>query len=67
MTRSKVIQIWFAAVALIVAAALVLGVNLTLGGWGLIFAMSLVPPAMVFKLWPGAPTRSMKEMLYDKR
>jgi len=67
LTRSRVIQIWFVAVALVIAAAIVYGVNLTLGRWGLLLALCLVPPVMVFKLWPGPPTQSMKEMLYDKR
>jgi len=67
LTRSKVIRIWFVTVALVIAAALVYGVTLTIGRWGLVLAMCLVPPVMVYMLWSGPPTQSMKEMLYDKR
>ncbi|HEY6211820.1 MAG TPA: hypothetical protein VIW45_06015 [Vicinamibacterales bacterium] len=65
LTRSRVIQMWFVAVALVVAAAFALGANLTLGRWMLILGLCLVPPAMLFKLWPVAADRSMKDLIYE--
>ena len=31
----------------------------------LMLALCLVPPAMLFKLWPAAPDRSMKDLMYE--
>jgi hypothetical protein len=59
MTRSKVIQIWFAAVGLVVAAGIALGAAVTISTAALLLGMCLVPPALVLMLWPGlssAPT-----------
>ena len=52
MTRAKVIQVWFAAVALLVVAAVALGAQATVGTGGMLLALSLVPPLVVFLLWP---------------
>ena len=65
LTRSKLIQIWFVSVALVVAAAFSLGADLTLSRWLLILGLCLVPPAILFKLWPEAPLRSMRDLVYD--
>ncbi|HYM21741.1 MAG TPA: hypothetical protein VEU08_00970 [Vicinamibacterales bacterium] len=68
LTRSKAIQIWFAAVGLVAAAAITFGANLTLGLWAVILGMCLVPPAMLFKLWPPAePERSLRDMAYESK
>ena len=67
MTRSKLIQIWFVSVAVAAAAAFALGVDLTLGRWLLILGLCLVPPAILFKLWPEAPVRSMRDLVYDPK
>jgi hypothetical protein len=53
MTRTNVIQVWFAAIALVVVAAVALGAQVTIGTAGLLLALSLVPPIIVFLLWPG--------------
>jgi hypothetical protein len=52
MTRSRVIQMWFAAIVLIAVAAVALGATVTIGTGVLLAAMSLVPPAIVLMLWP---------------
>jgi len=54
ITRAKLIQIWFAAVALVVVAAIALGVAITISTAALLVAMSLVPPVIVLMLWPTA-------------
>ena len=58
MTRSRVIQVWFAAVSLIVVAGLAMGASVTVETGVLLSALCLVPPVIVLMLWPGvqAPT-----------
>jgi hypothetical protein len=52
MTRTRVIQVWFAAVALVVVAAAALGAKVNVGTGGMLLTLSLVPPLVVFLLWP---------------
>jgi hypothetical protein len=65
ITRSRMIQVWFAAVALVVAAGITLGVDMTLGTGALLAALCLVPPAIILMLWPGAERRTIAEVLHD--
>ena len=65
MTRSKAIQIWFAAVALIAAAMFSYGVNLTLWTWTVMLAVCLVPPTFLFMLWNDGQSRTIAEVIYD--
>lgn len=54
MTRARVTQIWFAAVALVVVAAMAFGAEVKVGTGGLLLTLSVVPPFLVFLLWPRA-------------
>ena len=63
LTRSRVIQIWFAAVLLIVVACIAFGVGVTIGTGAMLLVMSLVPPAVVLLLWPGAQPPTIGEVL----
>jgi hypothetical protein len=65
MTRSRVIQVWFAAVALVVAAAVALGVSVTVSTGIMLLALCLVPPAIVLVLWPGIQDPTVAEMLRE--
>jgi lysylphosphatidylglycerol synthetase-like protein (DUF2156 family) len=65
MTRSKTIQAWFAAVALISAAVLAYGVRLSLSTWLMTLAVCLVPPAFLLLLWNDGRARSISEVIYD--
>ena len=69
MTRSKVIQAWFAAVTLVVVAGIALGTSVTGSTGALLLAMSLVPPGIVFMLWPGPQPATGAEVVYggDRR
>ena len=49
------IQVWFAAVALVVVAAMAFGADVKVGTGGMLLTLSLVPPLIVFLLWPRAP------------
>jgi len=67
MTRSKVIQTWFAAVLLVAVAATVLGPSMTIGTAALLLAMCLVPPVVVFMLWPSEKTATLAETIRDAK
>jgi hypothetical protein len=63
MTRSRLIQAWFAAVLLVATAGVAFGVSVTISTAAMLFAMSLVPPAVVFLLWPVAPSTTAGDVL----
>ena len=64
VTRSKVIQVWFVAVALVLAAGVALGVSVTAVTGVMLLALCLVPPAIVLVLWPGVqPPQSQKSFM----
>jgi hypothetical protein len=64
-TRSKWIQVWFAAVALVVVASIALGAAVTIGTGAMLLALSLVPPAIILMLWPRLRTPTIAEVLQD--
>ena len=63
LTRSRVILLWFAAVALIVATGVALGVSVTTGTGAMLLVMILVPPAVVLFLWPGGEPQTIGDVL----
>jgi hypothetical protein len=63
MTRSKVILGWFAAVVLVLVAGVALGAAVTLSTGVLLLALSLVPPAIVFLLWPRVQSLTAADVL----
>ena len=63
ITRSKLIQISLVAVALLVAAGVAMGATVTVGTGALLVAGCLVPPAIVFMLWPGVETQTAGDVL----
>jgi hypothetical protein len=65
MTRARMIQVWFAAVALVVVALIALGAAMTIGTGALLLALCLVPPAMILMLWPGVERPTVAEVLHD--
>jgi hypothetical protein len=65
MTRARVIQTWFVVVALMVLAAIVLGVSVTIGTATMLVALCLVPPAIVLILWPAVQPQTVAEVLRD--
>ena len=52
--RTRVIQAWLVAVALVVVAAVALGAEVNVGTAGVLLTLSLVPPLITFVLWPEA-------------
>ena len=65
MTRSRVIQVWFGAAALVVAASVALGASVTVGTGALLLALCLVPPVITLMLWPGVQAPTVAEVLHD--
>jgi len=65
VTRSRLIQIWFAAVALVVVAGIALGVSVTGGTGAMLLALSLVPAFLILMLWPGRLAPTIAEVLYN--
>jgi hypothetical protein len=64
MTRSRAIEMWFAAVALVVVGGFVLGVSVKITTAAVLLPLSLVPPAIAFKFWRPPQARTTVEMLY---
>jgi hypothetical protein len=64
MSRSRVIQVWFAAVALVVVAGVAFGASVTVGTGALLLALCLVPPAIILMLWPGVQPPTAAEVLH---
>ena len=54
MTRARVIQAWFATVMLAFVAAVAFGPGMTVGTGGMLLVLSMVPPVILFFLWPAA-------------
>jgi hypothetical protein len=52
MTRSKSIEMWFAAVAVMIVAAIVFGAPVTVSSGALFVALALAPPVLVLLMWP---------------
>jgi len=66
MTRSRLIQAWLAAVALRVAAAVTLGVTVTVATLMTLLALSLVPVVIVLMLSPAAHARTASDVIHDR-
>jgi hypothetical protein len=63
VTRSRLIQVWFTAVALAVVAGIALGVSVTLATAVTLVTLCLVPPVMILMLWPGVEPPTVREVL----
>jgi hypothetical protein len=64
MTRSRAIQVWFAAMLLVVVAGIAYGAALTIGTGALLLALCVVPPAIVVMVWRDPPN-TVAEVLHD--
>ena len=65
MTRSRLIQIWFAAIAVIVVAAIAFGASVTVGTAAMLLALCLVPPVIVLLLWHDVLPPTVAQVLHD--
>jgi len=64
LTRTRLVCAWFAAVAIVIATIIALGVNVGVSTAALLLTLSLVPPGIILALWRGAPPPTVGEILY---
>ena len=64
ISRIQAVSAWFVVVTLAIASAVVAGVALNTGNITLWFVAGLVPPAVLFRLWPSGPPATVGEVLY---
>ncbi|HVH29910.1 MAG TPA: hypothetical protein VM818_24345 [Vicinamibacterales bacterium] len=64
MTRTRLIQLWFAVVGVTVVIALTMGASLTVSNAAVLAALCLTPPAIVMLLWRAQP-QTVAEVLHD--
>ena len=62
VTRLGLIEVWFTAVGLAVVTGF--GATVTVGTGVMLFALSLVPPAIVLLLWPRVQPLTVSEELH---
>jgi hypothetical protein len=65
ISRARLVGAWLAAVAVLAAGAVVMNLNVTLGGGMLLLASCLVPPAILLLVWRGAPPFTVAELLHS--
>jgi hypothetical protein len=63
LTRTKLLLIWFMTVIVASAAAVVLGAHVTMGTGVLLSGLALVPPVIMWMLWPGARSLTAGDVL----
>jgi hypothetical protein len=64
-SRARLVGAWLAAIGLLTACGLVMGLSVTLGGGMLLLATCLVPPAVLLLVWRGAPPFTVAELLHS--
>jgi hypothetical protein len=63
MSRNRLIQAWFVAVALIIVASVVLGASVSRGTVAFLVIVCLAPPVMLLMLWPGVQPPTAAEII----
>ena len=64
ITRSQLVGYWFAAVAVIIASVIAMGVDVGVSTSALLLSLSLVPPGIVMALWRERPALTVAEILH---
>jgi hypothetical protein len=67
LTRSRVIQFWFVAVAVAIAGAIAFGVTVAPSTAVLLVAGCLVPPAILFVMWRDLPPTVAEVLRAEER
>lgn len=67
LTRARVIQLWFAGVTLIIVACIAFDVASTLAAIVTLLVVSLVPPIILWMLWPGVQAPTAHDVLHGAR
>jgi len=64
ITRNRLVGFWFAAVAVVIASVVAMGVNVGVSTTALLLTLSLVPPGIIVVLWRGAAPQTVGEILH---
>jgi hypothetical protein len=64
MTRTRLVQIWFAAVAVVGLCGIVLGATVMLSTGVLLLALCLAPPVILLFLWPSVQPPTAADVLH---
>jgi hypothetical protein len=54
ITRNRLMGLWFATVAIVIASVAAMGVDVGVGTIAFLLTLSLVPPGIILALWRGA-------------
>jgi hypothetical protein len=65
LTRNRLVGWWFAAVAVIIASVITMGMNVGVSTSALLVSLALVPPGIVMALWRGGPAPTVAEILHE--
>ena len=65
ISRLRLIGAWCALVLVIAAAAVVLGLPMTLATIAWLIAIGLIPPVVMLFVWRGAPPPTVAELLHS--
>jgi hypothetical protein len=64
ITRNRLVGLWFAAVAVVIASVVAAGATVTASTTALLLTLSVVAPGILIALWRGAPPQTVGEILY---
>ena len=62
---NRLVGFWFAAVTVIIASVVAMGVNVAVSTTVFLLTLSLAPPAVLLLVWRGAPPPTVGEILYE--
>ena len=65
ISRTRLVGAWCAAVLVIGACGVVLGMPITVGFAALLLVTCVVPPAVMLLVWGGTPPQTVAELLYS--
>jgi hypothetical protein len=65
LSRTRLVGFWFAAVAVIIASVVAMGVNVAVSTTALLLTLSLVPAAIILLLWHGAAPLTARDIMYS--
>jgi hypothetical protein len=63
-TRNRLVGVWFAAIAAMIASVMAIGVNDRMNTTALLLTLCVVPPGIILALWRGAAPVRIGEILH---
>jgi len=65
ITRFGLVGFWFAAVSVVIASVMAMGMTIGVSTTALLLTVSLAPPGIILMWWRGAPAETVGEILYS--